>query len=73
MPVTMFRFGSFRSKSSRPAVVGQSLAWTGLRHRRRDGRRDEQCRRRRCDHGLIVQRLSIRSELRARSLQHLSG
>src|SRR6266851_3012886 len=47
---------SLRSKSSRPAV-GQSLARTQLRHWRRDGRCDEQCGRRRCDHGLVVQRL----------------
>ena len=47
---------SLRSKSSRPAV-GQSLARARLRHRRRDGRCDEQCRCRRCDHGLVVQRL----------------
>src|ERR1700747_759741 len=51
------RSGSpLRSKSSRPAM-GQSLARTRLRHRRGDGRCDEQCRRRRCDHGLVVQRL----------------
>ena len=63
---------SLRSKSSRPAV-GQSLARTGLRHRRGNGRCHEQCRRRRRDHGVVVQRLSVRSELRARGLQHLSG
>ena len=47
---------SLRSKSSRPAV-GQSLARTVLGHRRGNGRRHEQCRRRRRDHGVVVQRL----------------
>ena len=47
---------SLRSKPSRPAV-GQSLARTGLRHGRGNGRRHEQCRRRRRDHGVVVQRL----------------
>ena len=47
---------SLRSKSSRPAV-GQSLARAPLRHRRGNGRRDEQRRCRRRDHGVVVQRL----------------
>ncbi len=47
---------SLRSKSSRPAL-GQSLARAGLRHGRGNGRCHEQCRRRRRDHGVVVQRL----------------
>ena len=47
---------SLRSKSSRPAV-GQSLARAPLRHRRGNGRGDEQRRCRRRDHGVVVQRL----------------
>lgn len=58
---------SLRSKPSGSAM-GQSVARARFGHRRGNGRRDEQCRCRWRDHGVVLQRLRIRPELRAGSI-----